>query len=63
MQGKSFDTGKIPYKDDYSVTNLLDLLTQLGVIFNIVTRAISWVACSIERTKKLMLSNATQRKS
>jgi hypothetical protein len=36
MQGKSFDTGKISYKDDYSVTNLLDLLTQLGVIFNTV---------------------------
>jgi hypothetical protein len=36
MQGKSFDTGKISYNDDYCVTNLLDLLTQLGVIFNTV---------------------------
>lgn len=34
MQSKTWDGGKISYKDDYSVTNLLDLLTQLGVIFN-----------------------------
>lgn len=29
-------TGKISYKDDYSITNLLDLLLQLGMIFNTV---------------------------
>lgn len=33
MQGKTFADGKVSYKDDYSVTNLLDLLIQLGMIF------------------------------
>jgi hypothetical protein len=34
MQGESWDGGKISYKDDYSITSLLDLLLQLTQIFN-----------------------------
>jgi hypothetical protein len=34
MQSKSWDGGKISYKDDYSITSLLDLLIQLGMIMN-----------------------------
>lgn len=33
MQGKQW-TGKIAYRDDYSITNLQDLLLQLSTIFN-----------------------------
>jgi hypothetical protein len=36
MQGKDWADGKISYKDDYSITNLLDLLLQLSQIFNSV---------------------------
>jgi hypothetical protein len=36
MQGKDWKGGKISYKDDYSITNLLDLLLQLSQIFNSV---------------------------
>lgn len=36
IQGKTW-TGKISYKDDYSVTNLMDLLLQLAMIFNDVS--------------------------
>lgn len=35
LQGEEW-TGKIAYKDDYSITNLLDLLLQLGMIFNTI---------------------------
>lgn len=35
LQGEEW-TGKISYKDDYSITNLLDLLLQLGMIFNTI---------------------------
>lgn len=35
LQGELW-TGKIAYKDDYSITNLLDLLLQLGMIFNTI---------------------------
>jgi hypothetical protein len=33
MQGKTFADGKVSYKDDYAVTNLLDLLIQLQMLF------------------------------
>jgi hypothetical protein len=36
MQGKDWKEGKISYKDDYSITSLLDLLLQLSQIFNSV---------------------------
>jgi hypothetical protein len=36
MQGKEWEDGKVSYKDDYSITNLLDLLLQLSQIFNSV---------------------------
>lgn len=36
MQDKEWGDGKISYKDDYSVTNLLDLLLQLSQIFSSV---------------------------
>jgi hypothetical protein len=36
MQGKTWAGGKISYKDDYSITSLLDLLLQLTQIFNSV---------------------------
>jgi hypothetical protein len=35
VQGKDWNSnGKISYKDDYSITNLLDMLAQLTIIFN-----------------------------
>jgi hypothetical protein len=36
MQGKDWAGGKISYKDDYSITSLLDLLLQLTQIFSSV---------------------------
>jgi hypothetical protein len=35
MQGKTW-TGKVAYRDDYSITNLQDLLLQLATIFNTI---------------------------
>jgi hypothetical protein len=34
MQGKEWEGGMIAYRDDYSVTNVQDLLLQLATIFN-----------------------------
>lgn len=34
IRGSSWDGGKISYKDDYSITNLVDMLLSLSMLFN-----------------------------